>query len=55
MLLYELIKSIIQKGNYDTEDLLNKLDVYLLADRITKEQYQELRHSISPEETDVEG
>lgn len=39
---YGLIKKIIAKGNYDRDDLMNKLDVFLLAGRITDEQYKEL-------------
>lgn len=39
---YGLIKKIIAKGNYDRNDLMNKLDIFLLAGRITEEQYKEL-------------
>lgn len=39
---YELIKKIISIGKYEKSDLLNKMDVFLLADRITQEQYQDL-------------
>lgn len=39
---YGLIKKIITKGSYDRDDLMNKLDVFLLAGRITDEQYKEL-------------
>ena len=31
-----------QKTAYEIEDMLNKLDVFLMANRITEEQYQEL-------------
>ena len=40
---FELIKKIISIGKYEKTDLLNKMDVFLLADRITQEQYQDLR------------
>jgi len=33
---------LITKGAYEKEDMLNKLDVFLMANRITEEQYQEL-------------
>ncbi len=39
---YRLIKKIIAKGNYDKDELMDKLDVFLLAGRITDEQYKEL-------------
>ena len=39
---YKLMKRIITKGGYDRESALLKLDVFLIADRITAEEYQEL-------------
>ncbi len=39
---YRLMKRIIEKGGYDRETTLQKLDVFLMADRITPEEYQEL-------------
>ena len=39
---YERCKKLIQTGKYEQEDMLKKLDVFLLADRITTEQYNEL-------------
>lgn len=43
---YKLMKRIIEngikKGNLDRESTLQKLDVFLIADRITVEEYQEL-------------
>lgn len=43
---YKLMKRIIEngikKGNLDRESTLQKLDVFLMADRITVEEYQEL-------------
>lgn len=39
---YKLMKRIIEKGGYDREATLLKLDVFLMADRITPEEYQEL-------------
>lgn len=41
-MIYKLIKRIIETGNYDKTDIQNKLDVYLVFDRITQEQYEEL-------------
>ena len=39
---YKLMKRIITKGGYDRESTMQKLDVFLMADRITAEEYQEL-------------
>lgn len=39
---YDRLKKIILNGIYDKESMLSKLDVFLMADRITEEQYQEL-------------
>lgn len=39
---YTYCKKIIDRGNYDKEDMLDKLDVFFLAERITKEEYNEL-------------
>ncbi len=39
---YNVCKRLIQNGNYEKEDMLIKLDVFLLNDRITQEQYNEL-------------
>lgn len=39
---YKLMKRIIEKGGYDREKTMQKLDVFLMADRITVEEYQEL-------------
>lgn len=40
---YNYCKSIIQNKTYETkEDMIDKLDVFLLNDRITQAQYNEL-------------
>ena len=39
---YAGLKKLIENGAYDRESMLSKLDVFLLASRITEEQYQEL-------------
>ena len=41
-MLFTLLKQTIKKGRYDAADLQKKMDVYLLANSITIEQYQEL-------------
>ena len=41
-LMKRLIENGLKKGNLDREATLLKLDVFLIADRITPEEYQEL-------------
>ena len=41
-LMKRLIENGLKKGNLDREATLLKLDVFLMADRITPEEYQEL-------------
>ena len=40
--MYNICKKMILNGNYEKEDMMNKLDIYLLKNRITEEQYLEL-------------
>lgn len=42
-MVYKLCKRMIENESYIYDDMLNKLDVFLLANRITSEQYQELK------------
>ena len=39
---YNLMKRIILRGGYDKDDVMDKLDAFLAADRITAHQYREL-------------
>lgn len=39
---YTRLKKLIARGAYEKEDMMNKLDVFLMANRITEEQYNEL-------------
>ncbi len=39
---YIYCKKIIDGGKYDKTEMLDKLDVFLLANRITDKQYNEL-------------
>ncbi len=41
-MLFSLIKTVITRGTYDNEDMLKKMDVFLLNSRITEEEYNEL-------------
>ena len=40
MLLYRTLKRMIERGQ--TDGMSDKLDVFYAADKITKEQYEEL-------------
>lgn len=39
---YKNCKKLIENNRYEYEDMLNKLDVFLLANRITTDEYKEL-------------
>ena len=39
---FERLKKLIENGAYDKENMMNKLDVFLMANRITEQQYNEL-------------
>lgn len=39
---YKLCKQLIENSNYDKDDMLVKLDVFLLNNRISQEEYGEL-------------
>ncbi len=49
-MVYKLIKKMILSGVYEKETLTKKLDVFLLKDRITSEQYEELTDLMNPSE-----
>ena len=39
---YDFCKMVIEKKAYVAADMLEKLDVFYMRDRITREQYEEL-------------
>ena len=41
-MVYNMLKTKITQGTYDKDDVLKKMDVYLMFNRITSEQYEEL-------------
>ena len=45
-MIYSLCKTVINNRNYEYQSMLRKLDVYLLGDRITSDQYNELKDSM---------
>ena len=42
-MIYTLCKKVIESRNYEYQSMLTKLDVYLLGNRITVDQYNELK------------
>mgnify|MGYP003194515032 CR=1 FL=1 len=41
-MIYVASIKVIESGNYEYQSMLNKLDLYLLGNRMTPEQYTEL-------------
>ncbi|WP_195892881.1 hypothetical protein [Bacillus massiliigorillae] len=42
MSCYKLCKTMIEKGNYEYQSMIGKLDAFLLVGRITPDEYTEL-------------
>ena len=53
-MIYALLKRMITKGNYEKEDMQNKLDIFFAVNRITEEQYLELTELINSKSAEVE-
>ena len=53
-MIYALLKRMITKGNYEKEDMHNKLDIFFAVNRITEEQYLELTELINSKSAEVE-
>ena len=45
---YRLMKRIIERGDYDANDVMEKLDTFYAAGRMTKAEYEELMAMINP-------
>lgn len=45
-MIYTLCKNVINSKNYEYQSMLNKLDVYLLGNRIDVDQYTELKEKM---------
>ncbi|WMI81953.1 hypothetical protein [Anaerotignum sp. MB30-C6] len=41
-MLFDLVKTMITRGTYVKEDMLKKMDVFLLNNRISDTEYNEL-------------
>ena len=53
-MIYTLLKRMITTGNYEKDDMQNKLDVFFAVNRITEEQYLELTELINSKEAEAE-
>lgn len=42
MSTYEMCKTLISNGRYKKEKMLRDLDIFLLGERVTAEEYEEL-------------
>lgn len=45
---YKLLKKVIESGQYDKQDILKKMDVFLTFGRIVQEEYEELSILLNP-------
>lgn len=50
---YKNCKKLIEAGRYEYDDMMNKLDVFLLGNRITQEQYKELVELMDSKKNEV--
>ena len=46
--IYEICKILIERNNFVTEDMLDKLDLFLVSESLSKEEYIELHGMIKP-------
>ena len=53
-MIYTLLKRMIVTGNYQKDDMQNKLDVFFAVNRITEEQYLELTNLINSKQAEAE-
>ena len=53
-MIYTLLKRMITTGNYEKEDMQNKLDIFFAVNRITEEQYLELTELINSQSAEAE-
>ncbi|WP_252242051.1 hypothetical protein [Clostridium sp. ZBS18] len=52
-MLYNVIKNLINHNYYEREDMTNKLNVFMLVNQITQDQYVELIAIINPVEHEI--
>lgn len=49
MILYDLLKNLIDNNYYEKEDMNNKLNVFYTFNQIDMEQYSELMARVNPD------
>lgn len=52
--IFKMLHRLIEKGLYEVDDILQKLDVYFLTDTITEQEYNTLYEMIYPQNTEEE-
>ncbi|NFC40974.1 hypothetical protein EXN11_15040 [Clostridium botulinum] len=55
MILYDLLKNLINNNYYEKEDMNNKLNVFYTFNQINLEQYSELMATVNPAEKEDLG
>ena len=53
-MIYTLLKRMITTGNYQKDDMQNKLNVFFAVNQITQEQYLELTELINSKSAEAE-
>ena len=53
-MIYTLLKRMITTGNYEKDDMQNKLNIFFAVNQITEEQYLELTNLINSKAAEVE-
>lgn len=52
-MIFNLLKNKIERGSYDKESLITKMDVYLLNNRITEDEYNTLIGLMNAKDAEV--
>lgn len=47
-MLYKILKNLISNNYFTTDDIKNKLNLFVLYNQLTQEQYAELMNMVEP-------
>jgi hypothetical protein len=47
-MLYKILKNLIINNYFTTDDMKNKLNIFVLYNQITEDQYAELMNMVAP-------
>jgi hypothetical protein len=47
-MLYKILKNLITNNYFSTDDMKNKLNIFILYNQITEDQYAELMNMVAP-------